>query len=162
VSIVVSDTSPLHYLVLCGLEGVLPRLFQQVLIPPTVFAELQHGNAPPTVRSWAAALPEWAAVRAPASLDSTLQVDQGEMEAICLAREVNAAALLIDDAKGRRAAIRCGLAVTGTLGLIEAAATLGLVDFFSAVERLQRTTARIDPELIEAAIERHRQRQRQG
>jgi hypothetical protein len=41
VSVVVSDTSPLHYLILCGAEAVLPRLFERVVIPPTVFAELQ-------------------------------------------------------------------------------------------------------------------------
>jgi len=34
VSVVVSDTSPLHYLILCGAEGILPRLFRQVIIPP--------------------------------------------------------------------------------------------------------------------------------
>ncbi len=27
---VVSDTSPLHYLILCGAESVLPRLFNQI------------------------------------------------------------------------------------------------------------------------------------
>jgi predicted nucleic acid-binding protein len=41
VSVVVSDTSPLHYLVLCGASSVLPHLFQKVVIPPTVFQELQ-------------------------------------------------------------------------------------------------------------------------
>jgi len=42
---VVSDTSPLHYLILCGAERILPELFQQVVIPPTVFAERQQTNA---------------------------------------------------------------------------------------------------------------------
>ena len=51
-SVVVSDTSPLHYLILCGEESVLPRLFSQVVIPPTVFRELQQPNAPPLVREW--------------------------------------------------------------------------------------------------------------
>jgi hypothetical protein len=44
VSVVVSDTSPLHYLILCGVDSVLPRLFEQVIIPPTVFAELHVRN----------------------------------------------------------------------------------------------------------------------
>ena len=44
-SVVVSDTSPLHYLIQCDAVHVLPALFQQVLMPPVVFAELQH---PPT------------------------------------------------------------------------------------------------------------------
>ena len=47
-SVVVSDTSPLHYLILCGAETALPRLFIQVIIPPMVFRELQQPNMPPT------------------------------------------------------------------------------------------------------------------
>jgi predicted nucleic acid-binding protein len=46
VSVVVSDTSPLHYLILCEADGMLARLFDQVIIPPTVFAELQHLSTP--------------------------------------------------------------------------------------------------------------------
>jgi len=38
--IVVSDTSPLHYLVLIRCEHVLPRLFGRVLAPPGVITEL--------------------------------------------------------------------------------------------------------------------------
>ena len=45
-SVVVSDTSPLHYLILCGAENILPGRFQQVVIPPAVFnAETQRGGA---------------------------------------------------------------------------------------------------------------------
>jgi len=49
VSVVVSDTSPLHYLVLCRVETILPALFGQVVIPPMVFHELQRSNTPPVV-----------------------------------------------------------------------------------------------------------------
>jgi predicted nucleic acid-binding protein len=44
--IVVSDTSPLNYLVLIGADQVLPSLFGQVLTPPEVLAEMQHAKAP--------------------------------------------------------------------------------------------------------------------
>jgi len=50
VRVVVSDTSPLHYLILSGAESVLASLFTQVLIPPTVFRELQQPNTPQAVR----------------------------------------------------------------------------------------------------------------
>ena len=105
-SVVVSDTSPLHYLILCGVESVLPRLFRQVVIPPTVFRELQQPNTPPLVRQWARLLPTWAAVQAPKTLNLSLDVDAGELEAICLAREIKAVALLMDDRAGRSAAIQ--------------------------------------------------------
>ena len=92
-SVVVSDTSPLHYLILCGAENILPRLLQQVVMPPAVFNELQQANTPPLVRQWAATLPDWAAVQMPKSLNLKLNVDAGELEAICLAQEIHAAAI---------------------------------------------------------------------
>ncbi len=121
-SAVVSDTSPLHYLVICEAVEILPQLFREILIPPTVHRELQHEKTPPLVRTWAQSLPAWVKVQAPDFLDLSLNVDEGEREAICLACEVKAAALLIDDRKGRSAAVRRGLRVIGTLGLLEAAA----------------------------------------
>jgi predicted nucleic acid-binding protein len=48
--IVVSDTSPVHYLVLAGVEHILPQLFGEVVIPPTVLAELQRHQTPEPVR----------------------------------------------------------------------------------------------------------------
>ena len=96
-SVVVSDTSPLHYLILCGAETILPRLFRQVVIPPTVFRELRQPNTPPPVRAWARSLPAWATVQTPKTLNLSLDVDAGELEAICLAQEIKAAAVLMDD-----------------------------------------------------------------
>jgi predicted nucleic acid-binding protein len=158
VSVVVSDTSPLHYLILCGTETVLPRLFSQVVIPPTVFRELQQPNTPPAVREWARLLPAWAAVRVPTAINLPLDVDAGELEAICLAREIKAAAVLMDDRAGRRAAIGCGLAVIGTLGLLEQASARGLIELPETIERLRQTNARLDPELIDAALKRDKAR----
>jgi predicted nucleic acid-binding protein len=122
VSAVVSDTSPLHYLVECEAIGILPELFRDVLIPPTVHRELQHPKTPPRVRAWAQALPPWIKVQAPQTIDRSLDVDEGEREAICLPREVGAEVLLIDDRRGRQEATRYGLRVAGTIGLLEAAA----------------------------------------
>ena len=154
-SVVVSDTSPLHYLILCGVDPILPQLFELVVIPPTVFAELQHPNTPPPVQAWMRMLPAWVAVKTPTSLDPSLDVDAGELEAISLAREIGAAAILIDDRAGRHAAAQCGLAVIGTLGLLEQAAARGWIDLPQPLERLQRTNARVDPKLVEALLQRH-------
>ena len=96
-SAVVSDTSPLHYLVECEAIEILPALFQEILIPPTVHRELQHQKTPSRVRAWAQSLPGWVKVQAPAVLDDSLNVDEGEKEAICLAREVKAVAIRMDD-----------------------------------------------------------------
>lgn len=51
-SVVVSDTSPPRYSILCGAETVLPRLFERVVIPaPTVFVELQQPSPQRVTRS---------------------------------------------------------------------------------------------------------------
>ncbi len=157
-SVVVSDTSPLHYLILCGAESILPSLFRQVVIPPTVFRELQQPNTPTPVRQWAASLPAWVAVQSPKAVNLALDVDAGELEAICLAQEIHADAVLMDDRAGRNAAIHCGLAVVGTVGLLEHAATRGLIELPTAMARLGRTNARLDPELIRAALARDQTR----
>ena len=151
-SVVVSDTSPLHYLILCGAESILPSLFRQVVIPPTVFRELQQPNTPPPVRQWAASLPTWVAVQTPKTVNLKLDVDAGELEAICLAQEIHADAVLMDDRAGRSAAIHCGLAVVGTIGLLEQAAARGLIELPTALARLRQTNARLDLELIHAAL----------
>ena len=157
-SVVVSDTSPLHYLILCSVDAVLPRLFERVIIPPTVFVELQHPNTPALVQEWMKSLPAWIAVQKPTSLDPSLNVDAGELEAICLAREIHAAAILIDDRAGRSAAVQYGLPVIGTLGLLESAAMRGWIDLPQVLERLQQTNTRLDPKLVSAALERHKAR----
>jgi predicted nucleic acid-binding protein len=158
VSVVVSDTSPLNYLILCGVDTLLARFFERVVIPPTVFAELQHPNTPAPVQEWMRRLPAWVAVQKPGSLDLSLNVDAGELEAICLAQEIRASALLMDDQAGRQAAARLGLPVIGTLGLIEQAAMRGWIDLPQTLERLRQTNARLDPTLIAAALERYRTR----
>lgn len=157
-SVVVSDTSPLHYLILCGAESALPRLFRQVLIPPTVFQELQQPNTPPLVRQWAASLPKWVAIQKPKSANLPLDVDVGELEAICLAQEIHADAVLMDDRAGRKAAISCGLAVVGTISVLEQAAARGFIELPQTMERLRQTNVRIDAELIRAALERDKAR----
>jgi hypothetical protein len=162
VSVVVSDTSPLHYLILCGAEGILPRLFRQVIIPPTVFRELQQPNTPPPVRAWAAPLPEWVVVQSPKAMNLALDVDAGEQEAICLAQEIHADAILMDDRAGRSAAMQCGLLVVGTIGILEQAAARSLIELPTILARLRQTNARLDSELIQAALARDQARKQKS
>lgn len=48
--IIVSDTTPLHYLILIGEQDILPNLFGRVIIPQAVVTELQRPETPETVR----------------------------------------------------------------------------------------------------------------
>jgi predicted nucleic acid-binding protein len=158
VSVVVSDASPLHYLIECGAISSLNAMFGELVIPPAVFAELQHPRTPRVVHDWMANLPGWIKIQAPQRIDESLNLDRGENEAISLAKEIGATLLLIDDRKGRIEAGRRGIRVAGTLGVLEAAGRRGLIDFAKAIGRLRSTRARIDEELIESALARLRQK----
>lgn len=48
---VVSDTSPINYLILTEYVGVLHELYGQIAIPGKVFEELSSGGAPAIVRT---------------------------------------------------------------------------------------------------------------
>ena len=128
--IVVADTSPLNYLIQINCDSLLPKIYQQVFIPPAVLQELKHPRAPQSVKLWLRHLPSWLEIhslRMPP--DNTLTfLDPGEREAIQLATEQHADLLLIDERRGRTEAAHRGLATTGTLGVLLAADKLGLID----------------------------------
>jgi predicted nucleic acid-binding protein len=153
--IVVSDTTPLNYLVLINAVDLLPRLFAEVYAPSAVLRELAHVKAPDVVRQFAGSPPEWLRVADPASrLPSTAQLDDAEADAISLAKERGIRDVLIDEYRGRKVAVAEGLVPLPTLAVIEQAARHGLLDLRSALEALQRTSYRARPELIQAALDR--------
>jgi predicted nucleic acid-binding protein len=63
--------------------------------------------------------------------------------------------LLMDDRRGRYAAKQLGLRVTGTLGILDLAAERGLVDFASAIRKLEGTSFRRPEALLRALLNRH-------
>ena len=50
--LVVSDASPLHYLVLIGASELLPVLYGHVVIPDSVAVELNNVRTPEVVKQW--------------------------------------------------------------------------------------------------------------
>jgi predicted nucleic acid-binding protein len=66
--------------------------------------------------------------------------------------------VVVSDTSPLHYLILCGLAVIGTVGLIEEASKRGLLDLPAILERLQSTNARLDPALVQAALERDRRR----
>jgi predicted nucleic acid-binding protein len=63
--------------------------------------------------------------------------------------------LVIDERAGRAVARDLGLAVTGTLGVLDVAATKGLVDVAEVIERLRATSFRAAPSLYRWLLNRH-------
>jgi predicted nucleic acid-binding protein len=149
--IVVADTSPINYLILLEQIDLLERLYQSVLIPPAVYSELLRTQAPLAVREWILHPPSWLIVRpvTVATDFSLAELDAGEKEAIQLAEEVGVEQIILDDLVGRHEALRRGLPVIGTLGVLRQAAHLGLLDIRMAVRHLQSTSFKISPIIIE-------------
>jgi predicted nucleic acid-binding protein len=91
--IVISDTSPLNYLILIDYVDILPALYTEVLIPESVADELRHADAPEGVRRWVDTPPSWLRIRpavgdpAPLALQ---ELDAGERDAILLAVHLRA------------------------------------------------------------------------
>jgi predicted nucleic acid-binding protein len=88
VTVVISDTSPINYLVLIGEIGLLPALYRRILIPDAVLAELGDAGSPPTVVAWASILPDWIEVVLTAVEPRDSSLDAGELAAITLAESL--------------------------------------------------------------------------
>jgi predicted nucleic acid-binding protein len=146
---VVSNTSPLNYLVLIDLQDVLPALFGHVLIPEAVWHELRSPAAPQPVKDFLDNWPSWLERRVVSQVPPDLQqLDPDEQEAIALAQSSGASLVLLDEKRGRQMAQDLGFVVTGTLGVLDLAARRGLVDLEDALKRLKRTTFRATPRLF--------------
>jgi predicted nucleic acid-binding protein len=149
--VIVSDTSPIRYLVLIGEVALLQKLYGRILIPEAVRLELQQPHTPELVRTWVTSAPEWLET-VPSSSISTLGVlaalGEGEREAIALALNSGADLLLVDDRTAAREARRLSLTITGTLGILVRAAEVGLLDLRPALDRLERTNFRVNPKIL--------------
>ena len=130
--IVVSDTSPLSGLAIVGKLSLLEALYGQIVIPDAVANELRRGGQDDLRIAQVLAL-SWVEIKPSTNhplideLQTIYKLDKGESEAIALALELNADALLIDERLGRREASRLGLAITGMLGVLLAAKKQTLV-----------------------------------
>ncbi len=79
---VVSDTSPINYLVLIDCVHVLPDLFERVVVPQAVRDELLAVGAPDKVKDWAANPPAWFEIQQVGAVDPLLnRLGEGEREA---------------------------------------------------------------------------------
>lgn len=119
--IVVSDTSAIINLASIGQLDLLHRLFDQILIPESVFDEIVVSGAG---RPGAADVAQQSWIQSRRIVDRALvdvllvELDLGEAEAIVLAREVGSDLLLIDERRGRAVADRLGITKIGLIGVL--------------------------------------------
>lgn len=160
----VSDTGPLHYLVLLEHVDILQVLFSEVAAPEPVREELAHPSAPDAVRRWMTAPPTWLAVH-PVRPDVLAEIDAaldlGERATLALALEQQPDLVLMDDRAGVAAAHAQNFVITGTLGLLVRAARRGLLDLPDALGALSRTNFRWTPSLRARVLAEHAKSRRQ-
>lgn len=160
----VSDTTPLRYLIAIGQERLQEQLFGQVFMPPAVHVELTDARTPARVRQWMSAPPRWLqqrAVETAKEVKFTTTLHAGERETILLAEQLRAGIVLIDEHYGRDVALRCGLPVSGTLGVIERAETTGILpDLTGTIQGLKAGGFYIAESLEREIVARHRMRRR--
>jgi predicted nucleic acid-binding protein len=147
--ILVSNTSPLCYLVLIGYAEILPKLYGNVHVTQAVLEELRHPDAPPVVRHWATSPPGWLKIHSdPEAPDPTLAaLDPGERTALLLAAQLRSDVVLLDESVARAFAVQRGLKVSGTLGVLWDAAQAGLLELPTALDLLRKTNFRASPAL---------------
>ena len=153
--IVVSDTSPINYLILIGYGDTLPKLFGDLYIPAAVYDELTHTNAPDVVRDWAKERISWLNIQYAAPL-SDPKLHLGEASAIALAGKLGADLILLDERYARAKAKELGLSVLGTVGLLALAHKQGNLDLAEAISRLRATSFHISDDLLSAVLEQSR------
>ena len=145
---IVSNSSPLIALVRIQRLDLVPALLQSVLIPPAVAREIAPSI--PVLPPWVSVQP---AVGRPAVPASRGRLGDGEWEAIALAVEVRASAIVIDDRPARRLAEAAGLKVIGTLGLLLEAKRAGHIRTIRAeLDKLLETSFFLSPQLYDQVL----------
>lgn len=120
--IVISDTTAITSLLQIQRPDLLRSLFSEIIIPSAVARELarRHPVLPSFIRV--------RHVKDQATVSALMErLDPGEAEAITLAKETAADALLIDDRAGRVIAETMGIRCLGLAGAMLLARQLGLI-----------------------------------
>jgi predicted nucleic acid-binding protein len=135
---------------------LLASLYEQVLIPPAVLAELSASRGDfPAIDT---APVSWLMLATPRNQGHVLELrenlDAGEAEAIVLAVERQAELLLVDERRGRRIAEALGLRITGLLGVLANAKRAGLIELVRPVldELIRNARFWIGPDLYKDVL----------
>lgn len=143
----VSDSGPLIHLAEIDSLGLL-SVFDELLVPETVYVEIEAGGVPTGLDDVSYEL-----VEADGDAKRPDDLDAGESAAITVARE-RGISLLTDDLAAREAASDDGIGVHGSVGVIALAhgrGRLGTDEATTRMRALQRETSLF---ITDAVIER--------
>lgn len=126
--IIIADSSALVALSICRMLPLLETIFDKVYVPTAVYKEVCVSGKPE-----AKFLCEYLKNRVESvslknfSLTNDTRLGSGELEAIALYLKTSADLLLIDDAYAKKVAIKNGLEVMGSIGVLLLAKQKGLI-----------------------------------
>lgn len=142
---VISDTSCLIILTNIDELILLHRLYDNVITTTEVVSEFGEK------------LPEWFIIADAENIERRnaleQEIDRGEASAIALALEMDGVTIILDDYKARKVAIRLGLEITGTLGILVKARKKGIIPSIKPLlSKLKATNFRLTEELEKFAL----------
>jgi hypothetical protein len=125
---VISNTTPMQYLHQLGLLQLLPRFYNQIVLPGRVADEIRTGKALGVDLPHVDGL-SWLNVRSapPSTWPLPADIHAGEAEVLALGLGSPESLLLLDDGVARRYAKTLGLRFTGTLGILLRAKRDGII-----------------------------------
>lgn len=147
--IVYSNTTPFIALASIGQLELLPQLFGKVHVAESVIEECAEGGRilVPDLRTLDWVIP--VADEATSLLPVLFELDRGEKQTLILAMKHCATRVVIDERLGRRVAEYLGLNVTGTLGVLTKAKSIGLIPSFQeAAQAMRQQGIHYNPGLI--------------
>jgi predicted nucleic acid-binding protein len=156
--VVVADTSPLIAISVMNLLEILPALFETIYVPTAVVGELLGDLNKSQARSIKNAFGQGYLQEKTVSNSEQLKLmaeilDQGEAEAIFLAKELNST-VLIDERAGRKIAMREGVNCIGSLYcLIKAKQNHFIPDVKTRINALLSHGYFLDQSLIETVLQ---------
>lgn len=153
--VVIVNSTPIISLALIDQLDLLKHLYHEVLMPPTVQAEVLAGGTggPGVVQLEQANWVRMRPLRDPRRADLLADLDRGEAEVIALAQEINADLVIIDERLGRQHARRLGLTLTGTLGVLLKGKEQQLVATIKPlIEQLRQGGIRLSDRVIAEAL----------
>lgn len=117
---VICNATPLINFAAINRLDILKEVFGQVIIPQAVYDETTVSGFLWSQFILQAVASEWLQVRTVSNIDPiiSLELDDGEREAIALALETGVNKILLDERDARKVAQSIGLRLIGTLGIL--------------------------------------------
>ncbi|ACV64725.1 conserved hypothetical protein [Desulfofarcimen acetoxidans DSM 771] len=127
----VINSSPLISLSLVGQIELLPKLYEEIIIPKSVYNEVIVKGKGKTGSDKLEIFNRFTILEAGNRVVKDtimLELDEGEAEVIAIAKEKRIQNVIIDEFAGRQYASLLGLKVTGVLGILLTGKKLGFVE----------------------------------